>query len=158
MSTTSSPTRPARSVTLVFNEEDVELQAFLAAAKRKAQEKREKLWLAKTSEVVERVGGEEGKTIGAEGNVKEDVVEVGKEIIPKIEARPRKVVTGMVAGLPCSREVIPIISIPKKRRITVMSGVAESSRKRRKGSSAAIIVDSHSDSLLQPCQVQLPQS
>ncbi|KAJ3795054.1 hypothetical protein GGU11DRAFT_840368 [Lentinula aff. detonsa] len=147
MSTTSSPMCPARSATPVLNDEDAQLQAFFAATKREAQEKWERLRLAKASEVVERVGGEGSETIGAEGNVQEDVAGVEKEVIPKIEARPRKVMTRMVAGLPRSREVIPIISIPKKRRIAVMSGVAESSRKRRKGASAAIIVDSDSDSL-----------
>ncbi|KAJ3784262.1 hypothetical protein GGU10DRAFT_376926 [Lentinula aff. detonsa] len=145
MSTTSSPMHPACSATPVLNEEDVQLQAFLVAAKREAQEKWERLRLAKASEVVERVGGEGSETIVAEGNVQEDVAEVEKEVILKIEARPRKVITRMVAGFPRSREVIPI-----KRRITIVSGVAESSRKRRKGASAAIIVNSDSDSLPVP--------
>ncbi|KAJ3780299.1 hypothetical protein GGU10DRAFT_337283 [Lentinula aff. detonsa] len=116
MSITSSPAHPVQSPTSVLDEEDVELQAFLAAAKREAQEKWEKLRLVKMSEVVERVGGEGGETIEAQGNVEEDVIGVEKEIIPKIEARPRKVVARMVAGLPRNREVIAVsllLSIPE---------------------------------------------
>ncbi|KAJ3779896.1 hypothetical protein GGU10DRAFT_337633 [Lentinula aff. detonsa] len=111
VSNTSSP-----FPTPVLNEEDAELQAFLAAAKREAQEKWEKLRATKTSGVEEKVGGDGGETIEAKGNVEEDVVEVEKEIVPKIEARPRKVVTRMVAGLPRNRKVIPVsllLSIPE---------------------------------------------
>ncbi|KAJ3779602.1 hypothetical protein GGU10DRAFT_382185 [Lentinula aff. detonsa] len=51
MSTTSSPTRPVHSPTLVNNEEEAELQAFLAAAQHEAQEKWGRLRAAKMSEV-----------------------------------------------------------------------------------------------------------
>ncbi|KAJ3792624.1 hypothetical protein GGU11DRAFT_749792 [Lentinula aff. detonsa] len=144
MSTTSSPARPVQSSSSVLDEEDTELQAFLAAAKREAQEKWEKLRAAKMSGVAEKVVGEGGEAIEAKGDVKEDVVGVGEEVIPKIEVRPRKVITRMVAGLPRNREVIP------KRRIAVESEVVESSRKRRKGTLAAIIVNSDLDSLPVP--------
>ncbi|KAJ3779503.1 hypothetical protein GGU10DRAFT_337965 [Lentinula aff. detonsa] len=116
MSTTSSPTRPARSPTPVLNDEDADLQAFLAAAKREAQEKWEKLRAAKTSGVEEKAGEDGGGPVEAKGNAEEEVVEVEEEIVPKIEARPRKVVTRMVAGLPHNREVIPVsllLSIPE---------------------------------------------
>ncbi|KAJ3794853.1 hypothetical protein GGU11DRAFT_810926 [Lentinula aff. detonsa] len=127
MSTTSSPARPVRFPTPVLNKEDVELQVFLAAAQRKAQEKWEKLWAAKTSGVVGKVVEGEAGVVGSKENVVEGVAEEEEEVIPKVEPRPRKVVAKMVAGLPRSREVIPIILIPKKRRNVVETEVAEPS-------------------------------
>ncbi|KAJ3791340.1 hypothetical protein GGU11DRAFT_752024 [Lentinula aff. detonsa] len=56
----------------------------------------------------------------------------------------------MVAGLPRSREVIPIILIPKKRRNVVDTEVAELSRKRRKVVQSPVIVDTNSDSIPVP--------
>ncbi|KAJ3791960.1 hypothetical protein GGU11DRAFT_750781 [Lentinula aff. detonsa] len=140
MSTTSSPTCPARSPTPVLNNEDADLQAFLAAAQRKAQDKWRRLHEEKESGnvVAER-------TVVGEKEVIEDVVAGEKEVVPKVEPRPWKVAIKMVAGMPRSREVIPIISIPKKRKVEPV--VAESSRKKRKGNLAVIIVDSDSDSL-----------
>ncbi|KAJ3780206.1 hypothetical protein GGU10DRAFT_381021 [Lentinula aff. detonsa] len=149
MSTASSPTRPAHSPTPVLNEEDAELQAFLAAAQREAQEKWRRLREEKASGNVV----DERKVVGEKEVVEEDVddVVVGeKKVILKVEPRPRKVAIKMVAGMPRSREVIPIISIPKKCHIAVVLEVAESSRKRRKGASAAIIVNLDSDSLPVP--------
>ncbi|KAJ3780352.1 hypothetical protein GGU10DRAFT_380759 [Lentinula aff. detonsa] len=144
MSTTSSPTRPAPSFTPVLNDEDTELQAFLAAAKRKVQEKWEKLRVAKMSGVEEKVGEDGGNTVEAKGNAKEDVVEVEKEVVPKIEAKPRKVVMRMVAGLPRNREVIP------KRRNVADLEVAESSRKKQKVVRSPVVVDTDSDSIPVP--------
>ncbi|KAJ3791695.1 hypothetical protein GGU11DRAFT_812685 [Lentinula aff. detonsa] len=108
MSTTSSPARPVRSPTPVLNKEDVELQAFLAAAQREAQEKWEKLRAAKTSGVVGKVVEGEAGVVGSKENVVEGVAEEEEEVVPKI------------------------ILIPKKRRNVVETEVAESSRKRRK--------------------------
>ncbi|KAJ3780225.1 hypothetical protein GGU10DRAFT_337345 [Lentinula aff. detonsa] len=109
MSTTSSPAHPVRSPTPVLNEEDVELQAFLAAAQREAQEKWEKLQAAKTSGVVGKVVEGEAGVVGLKENVVGGVAEEEEEeVVPKVEPRPRKVVAKMVAGLPRSREVIPV--------------------------------------------------
>ncbi|KAJ3779999.1 hypothetical protein GGU10DRAFT_337541 [Lentinula aff. detonsa] len=109
MSTTSSPTRPARSPTPVLNEEDTELQAFLAAAQREAQEKWRRLREEKAtgSVVIERkdVEGDEVVEKGVDA-----VVEVQKEVVPKVEPKPRKVTVRMVVGLPRGREMIPVSS------------------------------------------------
>ncbi|KAJ3791699.1 hypothetical protein GGU11DRAFT_751246 [Lentinula aff. detonsa] len=82
MSTTSSPARPARSPTPVLKEEDAELQAFLAAEQREAQEKWRRLREEKAS----------GNIVDERKVVEEDVdgvVEVEKEIVPKVEPKPR---------------------------------------------------------------------
>ncbi|KAJ3792474.1 hypothetical protein GGU11DRAFT_812467 [Lentinula aff. detonsa] len=135
MSTTSSPTRPVRSPTPVNNEEEAELQAFLAVAQREAHEKWEKLRAAKVSGVVETVGG-------GEGEVMEDAVRKGIEVIsekeervvvPKVEPPSKKFVMRMVAiGPRPSQEVI------LKRKAEPVAG--ESSRKRRKGTSVRCTV------------------
>ncbi|KAJ3779934.1 hypothetical protein GGU10DRAFT_337600 [Lentinula aff. detonsa] len=111
MSSTSSPARPVQSLSLVLVEENVGLQAFLAATKREAQEKWEKLRAVKTSEVEEKVAGPGGEVFEAQevvGKGIEEVVEVETEVVPKVEPRPRKVAIKMVAGLPRSCEVIPV--------------------------------------------------
>ncbi|KAJ3780559.1 hypothetical protein GGU10DRAFT_337072 [Lentinula aff. detonsa] len=148
MSTTLSPTRPVCSPTPVNNKEEAELQAFLAVAQREAHEKWEKLRAAKTSGVVETVGG-------GEGEVMEDAVRKGIEVVsekeervvvPKVEPPSKKFVMHMVAiGPRPSQEVILVILIPKKQKAEPVAG--ESSRKRHKGTSVAIIVNSDSDSL-----------
>ncbi|KAJ3791701.1 hypothetical protein GGU11DRAFT_826568, partial [Lentinula aff. detonsa] len=102
MSTTLSSARPARSPTPVLNEEDAELQAFLAAAQREAQEKWRRLREEKASGNVV----DERKVVEEKEVVEEDVdgvVEVEKEIVPKVEPKPRKEVLKMVAGMPRSR-------------------------------------------------------
>ncbi|KAJ3791969.1 hypothetical protein GGU11DRAFT_761151 [Lentinula aff. detonsa] len=135
MSSTSSPTRPVRSLPPVNNEEEAELQVFLVATKRKAQEKWEKLQGVKASGVVGTVVGGEDEIIKAKEVVVKDqdnIVEVDEEVIPKVESRPRKVVTKMVAGLPRGCKVILIILIPKKRCTAVDPEVVELSRKRQK--------------------------
>ncbi|KAJ3780241.1 hypothetical protein GGU10DRAFT_380954 [Lentinula aff. detonsa] len=150
MSVTSSPTRPARSPTLVLNEEDTELQAFLAAAQREAQEKWRRLREEKVtgSVVTERkaVKEEEVDEKGVDA-----VVEVQKEVTPKVEPRPCKVTVRMVAGLPCGCEMIPVILVLKKRPVEPV--VVESSRKRRKVVQSPVMVDSDSDSI-PVCQPQ----
>ncbi|KAJ3780848.1 hypothetical protein GGU10DRAFT_380158 [Lentinula aff. detonsa] len=110
MSTTSSPVRPAHSPSPILNEEEAELQAYLAAAHREAQEKWRRLREEKALENVadEREIVEEKEV---EGKEIEDVVEVKKEVAPKVEPRPRKVAIKMVVGMPRSREVI-LIRIP----------------------------------------------
>ncbi|KAJ3791982.1 hypothetical protein GGU11DRAFT_750738 [Lentinula aff. detonsa] len=129
MSTTLSPARPARSPTPVLNEEDAELQAFLAAAQREAHKKWRRLREEKVSGNV--VDG--WKVVEKTAVVEEDVggeVEVEKEeIIPKVKPRPQKAVNKMVAGLPHGSG---IILVPKKRRNVVEAEVAESSQKRQK--------------------------
>ncbi|KAJ3779876.1 hypothetical protein GGU10DRAFT_381592 [Lentinula aff. detonsa] len=112
MSTTSSPARPARSPTPVQDQEEVELQAYLAAAHREAHEKWRRLRKEKASGTV----ADERKIVEEKEVVEEDV-EVEKEVVPKVEPRPRKVAIKMVAGVPRSCEVIPIISIPKKHKV-----------------------------------------
>ncbi|KAJ3791938.1 hypothetical protein GGU11DRAFT_750821 [Lentinula aff. detonsa] len=149
MSTTSSPACPARSLSLVLNEEEAELQAYLAAAQREAQEK----WKRLRKEKALGGGACERKIVEEKGVVEEhvdDVVEEETEVIPKVEPRPRKVVPKMVAGLPRSREVIPMILIPKKRCNVVEVEVVESSRKRRKVVQSPVVVDSDSDSIPVP--------
>ncbi|KAJ3779477.1 hypothetical protein GGU10DRAFT_337989, partial [Lentinula aff. detonsa] len=126
MSTTSSPARPVRSPTPVLNKEDVELQAFLAAAQREAQEKWEKLRAAKTSGVVGKVVEGEAGVVGLKENVVEGVAEEEEEVVLKI------------------------ILIPKKRRNVVETEVVESSRKRRKVVQSPVIVDTDSDSIPVP--------
>ncbi|KAJ3779667.1 hypothetical protein GGU10DRAFT_382042 [Lentinula aff. detonsa] len=131
MSATWSPACPARSLSPVLNEEEAELQAYLAAAQREAQEK----WKRLREEKALGGGAGECKIVEEKGVVEEhvdDVVGEETEVVPKVESRPQKVASKMVAGLPRSREVIPIILIPKKRRNVVEVEVAESSHKRRK--------------------------
>ncbi|KAJ3791755.1 hypothetical protein GGU11DRAFT_825116 [Lentinula aff. detonsa] len=149
MSATSSPARPARSLSPVLNEEEAELQAYLAAAQREAQEK----WKRLREEKALGGGAGEHKIVEEKGVVEEhvdDVVGEETEVVPKVESRPRKVASKMVAGLPRSREVIPIILIPKKCRNVVEVEVAESSRKRRKVVQSPVVVDSDSDSIPVP--------
>ncbi|KAJ3795103.1 hypothetical protein GGU11DRAFT_879388, partial [Lentinula aff. detonsa] len=119
MSTTSSPTRPVRSPTLVNNEEEAELQAFLAAAQHEAQEKWGRLRAAKMSEVAAQVAG-----VGAvvENAVIENMEVVSEKeervVVLKVEPPHKKFVTRMVAiGPHPGREVIPVILIPKKRKV-----------------------------------------
>ncbi|KAJ3780477.1 hypothetical protein GGU10DRAFT_380587 [Lentinula aff. detonsa] len=148
MSTTSSPTRPARSPTPILNEEDTELQAFLAAAKREAQEKWEKLRAMRVSGVVEKALTEGEEVVGVKVNIEKDIDDVigeEEEVVPKVEPKPRKVVTRMITGMPCGREMIPVIPVLKKRRIKPM--VAESSRKKRKVVQSPVVVDSDSNSI-----------
>ncbi|KAJ3785640.1 hypothetical protein GGU10DRAFT_375592 [Lentinula aff. detonsa] len=131
MSATSSPTRPVHSPTPVLNEDDAELRAFLAAAKREAQEKWEKLRVTKTSGVVEKVITEGEEVVGVKVNVEKDIDDVigeEEEVVPKVEPKPCKVVTKMIAGMPRGRDMIPVIPVLKKRRIKPM--VAESSHKK----------------------------
>ncbi|KAJ3781135.1 hypothetical protein GGU10DRAFT_379851 [Lentinula aff. detonsa] len=143
MSTTSSPTHPARSPSPVLNEEEAELQAYLAAAQREAQEKWKRLREEKTLG-----GGADERKIVEEKEIVEEDVEVEKEVVPKAEPRPRKVAIKMVAGVPRSREVIPIIAIPKKCKVEPV--VAESSQKKRKVVQSPVMVDTDSDSILVP--------
>ncbi|KAJ3791465.1 hypothetical protein GGU11DRAFT_751749 [Lentinula aff. detonsa] len=143
MSTTLSPARPARSPTPVQDQEEVELQAYLAAAHREAQEKWRRLRKEKASGTV----ADERKIVEEKDVVEEDV-EVEKEVVPKVEPRPRKVAIKMVAGVPRSREVIAIISILKKRKVEPV--VAESSRKKRKVVQSPVVVDTDSNSILVP--------
>ncbi|KAJ3780340.1 hypothetical protein GGU10DRAFT_380774 [Lentinula aff. detonsa] len=91
MSTTSSPACPVHSPTPVLNEEDAELQAFLVAMKREAQEKWEKLRAVKTS----------GVDVDA-------IMGVDEEVVPKVEPKPRKMITRMVAEIPRSCGMIPM--------------------------------------------------
>ncbi|KAJ3792642.1 hypothetical protein GGU11DRAFT_760594 [Lentinula aff. detonsa] len=128
MSATSSPTRPIHSPTPVLNEDDAELQAFLAAAKHEAQEKWEKLRATKTSGVVEKVITEGEEVIGMKVKDIDDVIREEEEVVPKVEPKPCKVVTKMIAGMPRGHEMIPVIPVLKKRRIKPM--VAESSHKK----------------------------
>ncbi|KAJ3791998.1 hypothetical protein GGU11DRAFT_812624 [Lentinula aff. detonsa] len=134
MSTTSSPARPARSPTPIQDQEEVELQAYLAAAHREAQEKWRRLREEKASGTV----ADERKIVEEKEVVEEDV-EVEKEVVLKVEPRPRKVAIKMVAGVPRSREVIP------KRKVEPV--VAEPSRKKRKVVQSPVIVDTDSDSI-----------
>ncbi|KAJ3792489.1 hypothetical protein GGU11DRAFT_749976 [Lentinula aff. detonsa] len=147
MSTTSSPTRPARSPTPVLNEEDTEIQAFLAAAQREAQEKWRRLREEKAmgSIVIEQKDVEEDEVVEKGVNA---VVKVQKEVVPKVELKPRKVTIRMVAGLPRGREMIPVIPVLKKRPVEPVA--AESSHKRRKVVQSPVMVDSGSDSIPVP--------
>ncbi|KAJ3981363.1 hypothetical protein F5890DRAFT_1556869 [Lentinula detonsa] len=131
MSSTSSPACPVRSPTPVLNEEDAELQALLTLipferdinqglflsdlyrltisipAKREAQEKWRKLREEKaTGDVVneQKVVEEEEVT----GKDVDAMVKVKKEVVLKVEPKPRKIAIKMVAGLPRGREMIPI--------------------------------------------------
>ncbi|KAJ3991267.1 hypothetical protein F5050DRAFT_1812733 [Lentinula boryana] len=91
MSPTSSPSRPARSPTLVHEEEESELQAFLAAAKREAQEKWERLRAVKASGVVEKVVGGGGEIVEVKEAIEqsmEDAIEVKQEVVLKVEPKP----------------------------------------------------------------------
>ncbi|KAJ3780491.1 hypothetical protein GGU10DRAFT_380567 [Lentinula aff. detonsa] len=94
MSPTPSPTCPEHSPTPVHDEEESELQAFLAAAKREAQEKWEKLQAARTWEVVEKEA--------------DDSIYIKWEVVPKVESKPQKVITKMVAEMPRTRGMIPV--------------------------------------------------
>ncbi|KAJ3781134.1 hypothetical protein GGU10DRAFT_379859 [Lentinula aff. detonsa] len=140
MSATSSPTCPVRSPTPVLNEDGAELQAFLAAAKRKAQEKWEKLRATKASGVVEKVITEGEEVVGVKVNVEKDVDDVigeEEEVVPKVEPKPHKVATKMIAGMPRGHEMIPPM-------------VAESNREKRKVVQSPVVVDMDSDSILVP--------
>ncbi|KAJ3792257.1 hypothetical protein GGU11DRAFT_750284 [Lentinula aff. detonsa] len=83
------------------------------------------------SGVVDKAVGEEAEIVKAKEVIvkdQDDIVEVNEEVVPKVESRPCKVITKMVAEVPRSRMVIPIISIPKKRCTAVIdAAVAESS-------------------------------
>ncbi|KAJ3792720.1 hypothetical protein GGU11DRAFT_880852 [Lentinula aff. detonsa] len=106
---------------LANDKEEEELQAFLVVAQGEAHEKWEKLRSEKDVEQVIKEGA---------GNAVINVKGVEQEVVPKIEPPSKKLVTCMVAMGPCSREVVPIIPIPKKHRVVVDPEVAESSRKR----------------------------
>ncbi|KAJ3978851.1 hypothetical protein F5890DRAFT_1559566 [Lentinula detonsa] len=127
--------RQGHTVPKLFEPKPSQKKARHAAMKCKAQEKWEKLWGVKASGVVGTVVGGEDKIIKAKEVVVKDqdnIVEVDEEVIPKVESRHCKVITKKVAGLPRGREVIPIISIPKKRCTAMDPEVVESSRKRQK--------------------------
>ncbi|KAJ3791345.1 hypothetical protein GGU11DRAFT_812750 [Lentinula aff. detonsa] len=77
-----------------------------------------------------------------------DVTEgVEREIVPKVEAPRKKLVTRMTVVGPRNREVI---SIPKKRHEVIDAEEVGSSRKRRRMIPTSIVVDSDSDSLPLP--------
>ncbi|KAJ3792366.1 hypothetical protein GGU11DRAFT_812505, partial [Lentinula aff. detonsa] len=141
MSATSSPTHPTRITPPVNDDGGEEFQAFLAKAQREAREKWEQL---RSEKDVEKPV--EDTVVGGVGEL--DITEgVEREIVPKVEAPRKKLVTRMIAVGPHNREVI---SIPKKRREVIDAEEAGSSRKRRRMILTSIVVGSDSDSLPLP--------